>query len=71
MQNPVGQYYGSHKAPFQGQQIQTQPFQQLYHHPRVGKETHLRACYQNPPYSGNQVPYYENHPYPGRKMPLS
>lgn len=57
--------------PFQGQQIQTQPFQQLYLHPKTGQQTHLYVGYQTPPYSSTEVPYYQNPPYLGMKVLVS
>lgn len=68
MQTPIRQQYGPYqgilRAPFQGQQIQTQQFQHLFHHLWDGKHGHLYTGYQNPPYLGTQVPYYQKHPYP-------
>jgi hypothetical protein len=64
-------YQGIPQVPFQGQQIQTQPFQHLQGYPGAGQQGHLYVGYQNPPYSGTQVPYYQNPPYPGMQVPVS
>ena len=64
-------YQGIPQALFQGQQIQTQPFEQLYRHLGAGKQTHLYDGYKNSPYFGNQVPYDQNPPYLGMKVPIA
>lgn len=62
MQTPIGQQYGPYQGipqvTFQGKQSQTQPIQQLYHHPGARQQGHLYIDYPNPSYPHTQVPYH-------------
>lgn len=75
MKNPAGKqcrtYQGIPQVPFQGQHIQTQPFQPLQGYPRVDKKGYTYVVYQNPPYSDAQVPLYQKPPYLGIQVPIS
>lgn len=55
MQNPTEQqsrpYQGILQVPFQGQHLQTQPFQPLQGYPGVSQQGYTYVGHQNPPYS--------------------
>ena len=75
MKNIAGKQYipyqGVPQVPFQGQHIQTQPFQPLEGHPRVDQQGYVDVGYQNPPYFGAQVHLYHNPPYTRTQVHIS
>ena len=71
-------FQGIPQIPYQGRQLQTQPFQPLEGYPGTQKRGYVYSSYQNPPYIEAHIPIAQEIPsYPGyppldfnRKLPF-